>query len=151
MSDNEVGTAAITTKRVVFVGGIVEEATKELVRAAMIPFGPIQVVDMVGSFLTVDTTQHLTVAKPLNYSTGKHKGFAFVEYQDPDHAQEAIFNMDGAELAGRYIRVTAAQANQMHKLSLGNNEAIWNSDEWYRKQAGGQVQEKADSTELEEA
>jgi hypothetical protein len=39
--------ALLATKRVVFVGGLSDEVTVAMVRAAMIPFGDIQSVDMV--------------------------------------------------------------------------------------------------------
>jgi peptidyl-prolyl isomerase E (cyclophilin E) len=69
----------------------------------------------------------------MDYVKGTHRGFAFVEYEDADDAEEAIFNMDGAELLGRTIKVSLAQPNQVNKLS----EAIWKSDEWYQKQVVG--------------
>ena len=41
----------LSTKRVVFVGGLPDGTTIPMIRAAMIPFGNIQSVDMVGSFI----------------------------------------------------------------------------------------------------
>ena len=92
----------------------------------------------------------------MDYVKGSHRGFAFIEYDYPDDAVEAIFNMDGAELLSRSIQVSMAQANQIHKLTsssaianasggnggnsrTGNNatEAIWKSDEWFQQYAGG--------------
>lgn len=34
-------------------------------------------------------------------NTGKHKGFCFIEYTNPDSASAAIATMDGFQLAGR--------------------------------------------------
>jgi hypothetical protein len=39
--------SVLASKRVVYVGGLADEATPALVRAAMIPFGPIKSIDMV--------------------------------------------------------------------------------------------------------
>lgn len=39
--------SAVASKRVVFVGGLADGANVTLLRAAMIPFGPITSVDMV--------------------------------------------------------------------------------------------------------
>jgi len=81
----------------------------------------------------------------MDYVKGKHRGFAFVEYEDADDAEECIFNMDGADLAGRTIAVSVAQPNQVHKLSSSSGgaagggaapgaEAVWKSDEWFQQQ-----------------
>jgi peptidyl-prolyl isomerase E (cyclophilin E) len=76
----------------------------------------------------------------MDYVKGIHRGFAFVEFEDPDDAEEAIFNMDGSELLGKTIRVSLAQPNQVNKLST--SEAIWKSDDWYQKQVVGKDAEE---------
>jgi hypothetical protein len=48
-----VGVTALASKRVIYVGGLGDGATVQLVRAAMIPFGPIQSVDIVSAKLRV--------------------------------------------------------------------------------------------------
>lgn len=68
---------------------------------------------------------------PMDFAKGTHKGFAFIEYQDAEDANEAIYNMDGAELFGRVLNVNLAQKNQ---VSLGSNKAVWTTDEWFQKQ-----------------
>ena len=83
----------------------------------------------------------------MDYVKGRHRGFAFVEYEDADDAEECIFNMDGAELSGRTIAVSTANVNQMHKLSSSGqpsstSQAVWKSDEWFQKQVVGQDQEE---------
>lgn len=85
----------------------------------------------------------------MDYVSGKHRGFAFCEFEEPEDAEEAIFNMDGAELLGRVIKVSVAQPNQINKLSSGgggvdggaSREAIWNSDEWFQQHSGGGMDE----------
>jgi hypothetical protein len=37
----------LTSKRVLFVGGLSDEVSNQLIRAAMVPFGTIRAVDMV--------------------------------------------------------------------------------------------------------
>jgi peptidyl-prolyl isomerase E (cyclophilin E) len=79
----------------------------------------------------------------MDYVKGIHRGFAFVEYETADDADEAIFNLDGSELLGQTISVSVAQPNQIHRLTSSNNgnnngnEAIWTSDEWFQKQISG--------------
>jgi RNA recognition motif-containing protein len=88
----------------------------------------------------------------MDYVAGRHRGFAFVEYKGADDADEAVFNMDGAEYMGRVLRVSLAQPNQLRKLASSSaaastsaagggqptssfrEEAIWKSDEWFQKQ-----------------
>ncbi len=41
--------------------------------------------------------------------TGKQKGFAFIEYFEPQTAQSAVRNLDQADLTGRKLKVTFAQ------------------------------------------
>lgn len=81
----------------------------------------------------------------MDYVKGKHRGFAFCEYEDANDAEECIFNMDGAELIGRTIAVSVAQPNQVNKLTSGaptSTEAIWNSDDWFQQQ-GRQAEAEA--------
>lgn len=110
----------LASKRAVYVGGLADDVTPQLLRAAMIPFGPIKSLDM-----------------PMDYTQGRHKGFGFIEYEDAEDASEAIFNMDGADLMGRTIRVSMAQMNQLSKLST-TQQAIWSSDEWFQQYVVGQ-------------
>lgn len=69
----------------------------------------------------------------MDYQKGVTKGFASVEFEDPEDAAEAIFNMDGADLMGRTLHVSLAQPNQM---SLSSHQAVWSTDEWFQQQAG---------------
>jgi peptidyl-prolyl isomerase E (cyclophilin E) len=79
----------------------------------------------------------------MDYVKGVHRGFAFVEYESAEDADEAIFNLDGSELLGQTISVSVAQPNQIHRLTSSNNggshhqEAIWTSDEWFQQQISG--------------
>jgi len=41
--------------------------------------------------------------------TGRSKGFGFVEMSDDSAAQEAINDLDGAEVSGRAMRVSEAR------------------------------------------
>lgn len=47
----------------------------------------------------------LSVKIPLDYQTNKHRGFAFVEFQEHSDANEAIFNMNDSEILGSHIKV----------------------------------------------
>ena len=57
-------------------GGLADEVDVAMVRAAFIPFGDLTEVQV-----------------PLDYETEKHRGFAFVEFENADDARAAIDNM----------------------------------------------------------
>ena len=57
----------VASKRVVYVGGLGEDVTQHILRSAMIPFGTIKSLDI-----------------PMDYKIGKTRGFAFVEFDDPE-------------------------------------------------------------------
>ncbi len=47
---------------------------------------------------------------PADRTTGRPRGFAFVEFADDEAAAKAIEEFDGQELGGRNLRVNAAEA-----------------------------------------
>jgi RNA recognition motif-containing protein len=77
--------------------------------------------------------------QPMDYAKGTSKGFAFVEFEEAEDATEAIFNRNGANLLGRTLQVSMAQANQANKLT----EPVWNSDEWFQNNQQPEQQEGA--------
>ena len=79
----------------------------------------------------------------MDYVKGTTKGFAFVEFEEAEDAEEAIFNRNGATLLGRTLQVSLAQANQAKKIS----EPVWNSDDWFQKQQqAGEEQQATEAT-----
>lgn len=111
------GAPALQSNRSLYVGGLSEDVTPITLRAALVPFGPLKSIDV-----------------PMDYSKGTHKGFAFVEYEDPADAAEAIYNMDGAELMGRTLTVNLAHAAS--QVKLGSAKAVWSNDEWFQQHVG---------------
>lgn len=69
-------------------------------------------------------------------------------YNPQQDAAEAIDNMDGAELMGRFLSVSLAQANQMKGLK--RNEAIWTTDEWFQEQLGKESEAEQAATAAKE-
>lgn len=47
---------------------------------------------------------------PADRTTGRPRGFAFVEYESEEDAQAAIKKFDGYEMGGRALRVNEAEA-----------------------------------------
>lgn len=65
-------------RRTVYVGGINEQVSKDILQAAFIPFGPIRSVDI-----------------PLHHIGKTVLGFGFVQYTSEEDAKSAIDNMNG--------------------------------------------------------
>lgn len=76
-----VGGKGSNPKNVVYVGGLEESVNEAIVHSAFIPFGEIKDVNI-----------------PLDNTTGKHRGFAFVEFEDKEDTADAIDNMHNSEL-----------------------------------------------------
>lgn len=98
-------------KSTVYVGGLAPIVTATHINDAFIPFG--EIVD---------------VSLPKNDkpdSTEPHRGFAYVEFEDPEDAKEAIDNMDQAELFGRILKVSAAKPPKSAEAGLNSKTAVW--------------------------
>ena len=102
-----VGEASIlvASKRVVYVGGLGEDVTQQILRSAMIPFGTIKSLDI-----------------PMDYKIGKTRGFAFVEFDDPEDGTLKIMLVIGCNngfcLHNRnfltFILITFIDSRRMH-------------------------------------
>lgn len=66
-------------KTTLYVGGLDETVNKDTVHAAFIPFGDI-----------------LDISVPLDHATGKHRGFAFVQFEEGADAEAALDNLNNA-------------------------------------------------------
>lgn len=76
----------------IFVGGLDFSTTKEQLEALFGEIGPIK-----DAFL------------PQDRATGRPRGFAFVEYETSEQAEQAIERFNGYEFLGRTLRVNAAE------------------------------------------
>ena len=95
----------------VYVAGLTNEVDQAILHGAFIPFGEIAEVSL---------------PKPeLRSSTDPHRGFGYVEFEDPSDAEAAIDNMDGAELYGRVLTVAVAKPQKKGSERLGAKTAIW--------------------------
>ena len=76
----------------IFVGNLSYQTTQEDLLATFSQFGNVEKVNIV-----------------TDRDTGQARGFAFVEMTDPQEAQRAIAQLNGAELNGRALNVNEAR------------------------------------------
>lgn len=82
----------------------------------------------------------------MDYALGRHKGFAFVEYNDAEDASEAIYNLDGSELYGRVLTVNLAQRD---RLNINSNKAVWSTDDFFHASQQNDIPNDPDGTVVE--
>ncbi|CAO3662104.1 unnamed protein product [Umbelopsis vinacea] len=119
------------SKTTVFVGGLDQEVTEQLLYSAFIPFGDIISVQI----------------PPDPASKNQHRGFGFVEFESKEDVLQAVDNMHMSELNGRVIKVNVAKPQ---KLASTSNKAIWNDDAWLRKYALNTAEDELDAKATEE-
>jgi len=108
------------SKKIVYIGGLAEEVDEKILQEAFSPFGE-------------------TVCQiPLDYVTGKHRGFAFIEFETVEDAAAAIDNMNESEIYGKTIRANIAKPMQ---IKQGQNKPIWTEDTWLKEYAGKSLEE----------
>lgn len=117
-----------TNKRVLYCGGLSDEVNEKIIEAAFIPFGDI-----------------IDVNLPIDFSTQKHRGFAFVEFESAEDASNAIDNMNDSEIFGKTIRVNIAKPV---KLKEGSARPVWSEDAWLQKHAGQTLMDNKDNKDL---
>ena len=86
----------------VFVGNLSFDTTREELQALFAPMGEIA-----------------EVVVPLDRTTGRPRGFAFVTFEAAEGAAQAIEKLNGAELGGRNLRVNEATAERSGRPSGG--------------------------------
>lgn len=98
-------------KATVFVGGLSQGVTSTHLYDAFLPFGEIVEVQL---------------PKPdARKSTDSHRGFAYVEFEDPDDALEAIDNMHQSEFFGKILNVSEAKIPKSADEGLSSRKAVW--------------------------
>ena len=108
---------------ILWVGGLADSVTAEMLQAEFITFGPIISVDV--------------PANPDARSGKRHRGFAFVTFEEAQDAADAIDNMEGAVLRGRTLTVNVARKK---RSNLNSRQAVWaDQDAWYGAGGGDEV------------
>jgi hypothetical protein len=56
--------------------------------------------------------------------------------------------MDGSELHGKTLNVSLAQPSQMSNTAVGNNAAVWSTDEWFQQNSGMETAEQQEQRQM---
>jgi len=70
------------------------------------------------------------VTIPIDHTTGTHRGFGIVEFEEPGDAEAAIANLDAGELLGRVLRVNHARPLAPRGGGGGGGNAWADADAW---------------------
>lgn len=122
-------------KTTLYVGGLDLTVVESNLYSAFIPFGEIRDVSI-----------------PLDYASGKHRGFGFVEFEDSEDAGAAIDNMHNSEFFGRVLRVNYAQPMRIKAGMKGpSKQAVWADADTYLEQQQQEEQQQTEQDQEEEA
>jgi len=102
-----------TLKRTVFVGGFGEGIDEKALTEEFCIFGKI-----------------VGVSIPLEWATGEHRGFGFVEFEEPEDAAAAIDNMNYTELRNHVVHVAIARPIRVTERS---ERPVWADDDWLKR------------------
>lgn len=101
-------------KCILYVGGLDEMVTEELLHSAFTPFGPLRSVQL-----------------PKDFKENKTRGFAFIEFEESEDCAEALDNMDGSELLGKVIRCNLARPPPNAK---NTGKAVWTAEDFLKEE-----------------
>jgi RNA recognition motif-containing protein len=96
----------------------------------------VDVASLHNAFLPFGEIADVSLPKPEGpNSTEPHRGFGYVEYEDPEDIKDAIDNMDQSELFGKVIKVSPAKPPKNVNEGLGSKTALWEQEGWLAENA----------------
>jgi RNA recognition motif-containing protein len=114
-------------KATVYVGGLAPMVTAANLEAAFLPFGEIADVSLPYVKTALSYRAHVNDRRKPEApnSTEIHRGYGYVEFEDPEDVKDAIDNMDQSELFGKVIKVNPAKPPKNVNEGLGSKTALW--------------------------
>ncbi len=109
--------SSISANRVVYIGGLAEEVTTDVLRKALLPFGELVEVQL-----------------PIDYQSQKHRGFPFAEFELTEDAAATVVNL---RLRWRSHKANLAKSNLQRRPNEQSSRPVWADDEWLQKYAAG--------------
>ncbi|KAF2741081.1 peptidyl-prolyl cis-trans isomerase E [Polyplosphaeria fusca] len=129
-------TDASRLKATVYVGGLDQRASKQILHDLFEPFGEIVEVNL---------------PKPdLPSSTDSHRGFGYVEFELEEDAFEAIDNVHNSMLFDRVLQVAKAKPQKVQGEGLGSKTAIWEQEGWLAEHAVSEEDRQAGNAGMDD-
>lgn len=116
-----------------------DEVDPQMLKSVFLPFGDVSLVQMPpnpksGMYCFLyDVRTSVNGIQPS--SDGKHRGFAFVEYETVGDAQDAIDNLHLSELFGRVIKVSMSRPTRMQVNVSNPRIALWKDEAFLKGKA----------------
>lgn len=133
LSRTMAATANLNAKTTIYVSGLDNLVTEQILHSAFLTFGDIISVQI----------------PPDQRNPGQHRGFAFVEFELPEDAAAAIENMHLSEMFGKVIRVSLARPGKTGPAFF-SLKPIWAEEAWLSANAaGGPEGEGEDSMDID--
>lgn len=96
----------------------------------------VTAANLEAAFLPFGEIADVSLPKPeAPNSTEIHRGYGYVEFEDPEDVKDAIDNMDQSELFGKVIKVNAAKPPKNVNEGLGSKTALWEQEGWLAEHA----------------
>ena len=125
-------------KKILYVGGLSEQVSRDILYNAFIPFGDVVQVTLPLDFQTSKKLKFRILEakkskkKKINNNNNKieidkSRGFGFVEFELQEDAAAAIENMNNGELFGKTLHINYANQTALLKEGFLNSET--NSNE----------------------
>ncbi|EFC40415.1 predicted protein [Naegleria gruberi] len=110
-------------RKVLYVGNLSQQVTRDVLYNLFIPFGEVLEV-------TVPVNQVNKEEKGFSGANTKHRGYAFVEFELPEDATDALENLNNGELFGRIITVNYSKATNLSREAFSDlNVPLWSLNE----------------------
>ena len=99
--------------KLVYVGNLPKSADYSSVHEYFIPFGDIKEIHI-----------------PVDPITQEKRGFAFVEYEEEEDAQHAIFNRHNSTMSDKTVVVEQARPTRSREML---QRPLWADEDYYQK------------------
>ncbi|KAI5290695.1 hypothetical protein KEM52_000384 [Ascosphaera acerosa] len=141
----------MASKTTLHVANLHPTVTPAVLTSAFIPFGPIASVHLPQADQPAqsqpqpppppppqDQPQQRLDPGAAAAPPASHRGWGYVEFESEADAREAVDNMDGSELYGKFLRVSHARTKEREggtKEGLGSKVAIWQQEGYLAEHA----------------